>query len=113
MGGQSLGRKVTDVDEARGLLVDWEQSGERMSAWCEKRGINWYSLSAFKGWYRGPATGTELVEVELRSELPPVEVPNSAPAARYRIVVGDVTVEVDDDFRDDTLKRLLRLVASC
>jgi hypothetical protein len=32
---------------------------------------------------------------------------------RYRVAVGELTVEVDDDFRPETLQRLLRAVAAC
>ena len=32
---------------------------------------------------------------------------------RYRVAVGELTVEVDDDFRPETLQRLLRAVATC
>ncbi len=43
--------------EADELLRDWEASGEAMSSWCARRGLSWYSLSAFKGWaVRGEAT---------------------------------------------------------
>ena len=37
----------------------------------------------------------------------------SAPTPVYRLVVGDIAVEVDDAFRDDTLARILRLVSQC
>lgn len=43
--------------------------------------------------------------------------PDAAAPARatvvYRVVVGDLAVEVDDGFREDTLARLLRVVARC
>ena len=49
-----------------------------------------------------------------------IVVPASNPAAvvcagrpRYRVAVGELTVEVDDDFRPETLQRLLRAVAAC
>jgi Arc/MetJ family transcription regulator len=40
-------------------------------------------------------------------------VPESA-VAYYRVSLGNrVSVEVDDNFRDDTMRRLLHLVAAC
>jgi hypothetical protein len=32
---------------------------------------------------------------------------------RYRVAVGEILLEVDDDFRSETLQRLLRAVATC
>jgi hypothetical protein len=101
------GRKVRE-DEAESLLQAWSASGERMSAWCASRGLNWYSLSAFKGW-RGVRTDPPAF-AELVVATP---VPFEAGAARYRVEVGPVTVEVGDDFREETLRRLLHAVRSC
>jgi hypothetical protein len=99
-------RKVKP-EEAAALLREWEGSGQPMSSWCSRRGLNWYSLCAFKGW------GVRAGEVGF------VEVVGKVPAAqpransRYRVEVGAVTIEVDDDFRSDTLQRLVRAVAAC
>jgi hypothetical protein len=35
------------------------------------------------------------------------------PASVYRVVVGDLAVEVDDAFREDTLARLLQVMSRC
>ncbi len=34
-------------------------------------------------------------------------------AARYVVRVGDVELELDDDFRDETLRRLVGVLRSC
>ena len=98
-------RKVKP-EEAAGLLRDWEASGEPMSSWCARRGLNWYSLSAFKGW------GVRAPDVPF-AEVVVAASPANAEGARYRVVVGAVTIEVGDDFRADTLTRLLVAVAAC
>jgi hypothetical protein len=36
-----------------------------------------------------------------------------AVVARYRILCGELAVEVNDDFDDGTLRRLLAVVAGC
>ena len=41
---KAKGRKVR-ASEAERLLEEWEASGERMSAWCRARGLNWTSPS--------------------------------------------------------------------
>jgi hypothetical protein len=102
------GRKVGGVEEARILLAEWEASGESMARWCERRGLNWYSLSAFKG-VRGRVPGVpQLVEIAL--EVP--QMPVVRRSSWYRVATDHAVVEVTDDFRDDTLRRLLRVVAA-
>lgn len=103
------GRKVRP-GEAGALLREWEVSGQPMSRWCEDRGLNWYSLSAFKGWgVRGELAFAEVVEVEEDAAHETVAVSR----ARYRVEVGAVTIEVGDDFEAETLQRLVRAVAAC
>jgi hypothetical protein len=102
-------RKVKP-EEAAGLLREWEASGEPMSSWCTRRGLNWYSLSAFKGW------GVRAPEVPFAVVVVAPAAGDAAPVRdhpRYRVEVGAVTIEVGDDFRADTLQRLLVAVAAC
>ena len=93
------------------MLAEWEESGERLSDWCIARGINWYSLNAHQG--RGVRQQAAFVELAVG----PVSVPEAVAAtaeARYRLYLGDdIGIEVDDHFRDDTLRRLIGVVASC
>lgn len=105
------GRKVR-ADEAVELLERWERSGEPMSRWCAARGLNWYSLSAYKGWLCTRLGGDPPAEVafaEVVVETPVVAQPPRT--GRYRVELGEVVVEVGDDFQEDTLRRLLRVVA--
>ena len=106
----AVGRLVRDRQEALELLERWEDSGERMSDGCTGRGINWYSLNAYRG--RGVRSArAEPQFVELTVAVPPVQV--AAPMARYVVRVGELEVEVDDHFRGDTLGRLLEVVGAC
>jgi hypothetical protein len=50
-------------EEALGLLRDWEASGEPISSWCARRGINCYSLSVFKGWASAESRWRSSLEV--------------------------------------------------
>ncbi len=100
------GRKVRR-SEAAELLGEWQSSGEQMSLWCGERGINWYSLCAYKGWL-GARSGPEVAFAEVV-----VASPKPEPRGRYRVEVGDIVVEVDDHFRTDTLRRLVQAIATC
>ena len=109
---KARGRKV-HADEAVELLEQWERSGEPMSRWCAARGLNWYSLSAYKGWLAtrlDAEPGAEVTFAEVVQEPVETFVPTGG---RYRVDLGNVVVEVDDHFQELTLRRLLRLIASC
>lgn len=108
---QKSGRKVADRAEASRMLAEWGDSGERLSDWCIARGINWYSLNAYQG--RGVGSHAAFVELAVGPVCVPEAVARTT-EARYRICIGDdIGIEVDDHFRDDTLRRLLGVVASC
>lgn len=108
MPGPGVGRKVRDAREAQLLLAAWSASGEPMAGWCAARGINWYSLSAYKGW--PSRVRPRFIEVEVE---PTAIVRRQPPPNRYRVVLGERSVEVDQDFDDDVLRRLLRVVEGC
>lgn len=96
-------RKVRDREEARWCLEAAESSGLHRADWARSNGIDARSLNAWRlnlG-RRGPTT--RLVEL----------VPREVPAARYTVRFGDFVVEVDERFDEETLRRLLDVVASC
>lgn len=100
-------RKVRDEDDAQQLLGQWEESGLEFRDFCERRGVDGRSLHCW------------LLNLEARAPEPAplrlVEVMAPPPTrkAAYRLSVGEVHIEVDDDFNDDTLARLLRVAAAC
>jgi len=53
-------------------------------------------------------------EGEARAPLRFLEVVGTQPAARaaYRLRVGELVIVVDDEFREDTLGRILRVAAA-
>ncbi len=102
-------RKVRDERDAWELLEDLDASGLELRRFCEQRGVDGRSLNC---WRRNlDATVDESEPARLRL----VEVVERRPARRaeYRLSVGDVVIEVDDDFQDDTLVRLLRVASAC
>lgn len=98
--------RLVQRDEVEELLAAWERSGERMSDWCAARGLNWYSLNAFRGRWSAPRPA--FAEVVTTTTVRAATVP-----AAYRVLVGELAIEVEDDFLEDTLVRLVRAVARC
>lgn len=108
-------RKVLDRDDAERLLDAWDGSTGDLPEFCARVGVDGRSLHCWalnlgrlprpREKQRPSAVG--LVELAVRGA------PATAPLGLYRVVVGDLAVEVDDGFREDTLARLLRVVARC
>ena len=100
-------RKVQDREEARSILEAVECSGVSRARWARQHGIDARSLNAWRinleRWGRD-ADPPRLVELVARE---PVAV------ARSVVRIGGVAVEVDDHFREETLHRLLGVVAGC
>lgn len=108
-------RKVVDRDDAERLLDEWELCAEELPAFCARLGVDGRSLHCWAlNLGRVPReerrSEVGLVELAVRGA---VSAGAPAGAAVYRVVVGDLAVEVDDAFREDTLARLLRVVARC
>lgn len=100
-------RRVVDEDDACELLDAWAASGLEFRTFCGQRGVDGRSLQCWRvNLRRGQRSEAPVRLVELRM---------SAPSARasYRVVLGDVAIEVDDAFREDTLVRLLAAVGGC
>ena len=106
-------RKIADAAEAEQLLEAWEASGLRMGAFCEARGLNYRSLNLWRTnlarWrrqaQRDPTPALNLVEL-VATQAPQEQV-------RYRLHVGGVILEVEDDFDENTVLRLLRVARQC
>lgn len=105
-------RKVRNQRDATELLRELEASGQDLASFCFTHGIDGRSLRCWRmnQGRRLPAPAStrppalRLVEV---TAAPP------RPAGSYRVRVGDIVVEVDDNFREDTLGRLLHVVRAC
>jgi hypothetical protein len=100
-------RKIRDAEEARRCLDEVADSQLERAEWARRNGVNARSLNAWRLiLQREEARQVPARWVELMAAQP-------APTARYVVRVGDLAVEVGDDFQDHTLRRLLAVVASC
>jgi len=101
-------RKVRDRAEAVALLDGLSASGQSLAGFCRVRGIDGRSLNC---WRYNVQDGTPRAPVGLR--LVELAAPVPLPPAVYRVVLDGIEVEVDDQFCDDTLARLLAVVSAC
>ncbi len=106
--GDEMRRKVRDHKDAVELLDALERSGRSLADFCHAAGVDGRSLNCWRQNLRrsrAPTVGLRLVEVTPTRP--------ASPPALYRVVLGGVEIEVDDDFRAETLARLLAVVAGC
>ena len=99
-------RKVHDRREAEALLAAWRASGLSFIKFCNREKVDGRSLQCWRINVARAATDAPIQLVELA----PMKADTSV---TYRVRLGDVVIEVDDAFRDDTLSRLLAVVAAC
>ena len=78
--------------------------------WSRANGVDGRSLVAWQTNLAHRAAATHVSKPAL-IELVPATSPR--PEGRYVVRVGEVAIEVADDFHDDTLARLVRVLRSC
>ena len=85
------------------------------AAWCRSKGIDGRSLRAWtRNLERGAAEARKRRQVAKPVQL--IELVPAVPArrpARYVVRVGHHGIEVDDQFAETTLRRLVAVLASC
>lgn len=103
-------RKVRDREEAVRLLEEHATGTQTLRAFCAARHIDARSLHCWKLNLARPRSrgshGPALRLVELVAKPPPA-------ARGYLLHVGDVTIEVGDDFDDGHVARLIALARAC
>lgn len=102
-------RKLKGAAEARTALAAAEASGLPRAAWAHAHGIDARSLNA----WRLTLARRDRARAEAPLRLVELVAPCAAPEARYRVVLGDVVIEVDERFETETLRRLLAAVSGC
>ena len=104
-------RKIVDEKDAQACLLAVAQSGKTLRAWAKRNRVDGRSLHA---WHRNlarrasssPRTPARLVELVRTSPAP-------RSPQRYLVHFGEGSVEVGDDFDDETLRRLLQVLRAC
>ena len=103
-------RKVANRDEAVQLLEEATASGLPRAAWARQHGIDARSLNVWRVILDRPNRARQAPPLRL-VELVPRGVPRAQPGVRVRC--GAMVVEVDHDFDDAALSRVLAAVARC
>tara|TARA_B100000609_G_C17214149_1_gene435605 strand:+ start:550 stop:900 length:351 start_codon:yes stop_codon:yes gene_type:complete len=106
------GRKVRDESEARRFLDAASRSGLERAAWARQHGINARSLNAWRLVVDRKDRANERAPLEFLELVP---TPRAArPSSPLGLRVGDVQIDVPDDFDQDHLRRILQVVlAAC
>jgi len=116
-------RRVDDELEARRCLLAVEACGQPLGVWARANGIDGRSLNAWRvnlarresrvsG--RRPRSKRAAVSVRLVELVPtPPSRPEPVGVARYVLDVGGSRVEFGDDFREETLTRVMMVLRAC
>ena len=105
-----MGRQVDDEREARAFLKAAEVAGLTAGAWAREYGIDGRSLNTWRVKLAGarPRTRTRSPRlVELVAALPVGTEP------RYVVRIGEVALELGEDFSEETVTRLVRALRAC
>ena len=100
-------RKIVDARDARACVKAARTAGLSLGAWARRHGVDGRSLHAWSvnlGMSPSAVAKRGLIELVPRSASGP---------ARYVVRVGETAVEVGDDFEDDTLARVVRVLRAC
>ena len=115
-------RKVENASEARRWLSAVKVSGLSVKEWARPRGIDGRSLHAWQMNLeraaptptvkrpRGSASAASVATSPQLVELVPAATHSSR---RYVLRVGAASVELDDDFDVQTLRRIVEVLRSC
>ena len=102
-------RKIEDERDARACLKAAKSAGLSAGEWARQHGVDGRSLNAWRInlSHRGTTPSSRPRMVEL------VPAPSMGAEARYVVRVAGAEVEVTDEFREETLVRLVRALRSC
>lgn len=100
------GRKIRDERDALDCLARFERSGLEFREWVRRNQVDGRSLNCWRMSIQSKRRPVRLVELVTEPTL-------AASSARYLIRSGAFEVEVGADFDQDTLFKLLEVVAAC
>ena len=106
-------RKIEDERDARACLKAAKAAGMSAGEWAREHGIDGRSLNC---WRVNLSSGrTTKLAVSAKPHLVEL-VPTTAARhsdARYVVRLGEITLELDDDFQEESLVRIVRALRAC
>ena len=108
-----MARKIVDERDARSCLKAARASGQDRVEWARAHGVDARSLNAWRiNLERGTAEEARAPRADLRLvELIPTSMPRAE--GRYVVHVAGAAIALDDDFREETLARIVRALRAC
>jgi hypothetical protein len=105
-------RKIENERDARACLRAAKAAGVSAGEWARDNGVDGRSLNAWRINLTRAGAGVEGLAPKLRLvELVPTA-PHRADA-RYVVHLDGARIEITDDFREETLVRLVRALRAC
>jgi hypothetical protein len=109
---RAMRRKINDERDARACLRAAKAAGVSAGEWARDNGVDGRSLNAWRinlsrAGAGEQASGSRLGLVELVPAPPP------GAGARYVVILDGARIELADDFREETLVRLVRTLRAC
>jgi hypothetical protein len=111
-------RKVQDEDDAKDCIERMKASGLTLAAWARAEGVDGRSLHAWNvNLVRGGVGVRRKASPAKRGrrmrlvELVPITAPS--PSSRYVVRLAQLELEVDAQFDEATLRRLVGVLRSC
>lgn len=110
------GRRIRNERDARECLAAVESSGLGRKEWAHSSGVDGRSLRAWSKKLTGDKESGYTLErgrSKRREGIVELIPSTNSKRSRYLVRCGAFSVEVDDHFDEETLERLLRIMASC
>ena len=110
------GRKIRDEADARRCLRSFEDSGLTLVEWAREYAVDGRSLHGWRLNLQRRALVSEPAQptmrlVELVADQTTQDLRSCPTKPRYVVRIAGAEVEVGDDFKEETLARLLEVVA--
>lgn len=104
------GRRIRDAADAQACLAEVAKSGQSLASWARAQKVDGRSLTA---WSINLSKQVGEAEEAAPVRLVELVAQTERPRTRYTLRLGVVTLELDDQFDDATLRRLIEVVSSC
>ena len=104
-------RKIEDARDARACARAARAAGLSLGAWARRHGVDGRSLHAWSVNMARSGSGKAVVAKPRLIELVPTSFPKAS--GRYVVRVDEAAIEFGDDFHDEKLARVVRVLRAC